>query len=139
MVGTIKYINILLICVNFVDTPLVTPSLQDLDTVTKRKDDIVAFDVHVNKNTPAMVKWFHNGAMLSSSADRRVEISNENSEDFDSKRVWTQDLDTSLTINNITCDDIGFYQVEISNPVETVIFTYRLNVENCKLYMNRCH
>ena len=79
-----------------------------------------------------MVKWFFNGILLSSSADRRVEIANEHNDEFDYRKVWTQDLDASLYINNITCDDTGFYQVEISNPVETVFLTYNLTVENCK-------
>ena len=79
-----------------------------------------------------MVKWFFDGTPLSSSADGRVVIANESNDEFDYGKVWTQDLDASLYFNNITCDDLGFYQVEISNPVETILFTYELDVENCK-------
>lgn len=120
---------------NFVDSPMIITDGSDsitFITVTKKSGEIVVFSVNVNKNTPAMVKWFHNAASLHSSVDRRVEVSNENSNNFDPKTVWTQDLDASLSINNITCDDKGFYQVEISNPVETTLFTYRLIVEDCK-------
>jgi len=116
--------------VNFVDNPIIIAHGSDNgSTITRKSGETVVFSVNVNKNTPAMVKWFHNAGSLHSSADRRVQISNEN---FDPKTVWTQDLDASVSINNITCDDAGFYQVEISNPVETTLFTYRLNVEGCK-------
>lgn len=96
------------------------------------RGDAIAFNVNVNKNTPARVKWFFDAAQLRSSADRRIEIKNENSEEFEVEKVWMQDLDASLLINNITCDDVGYLQVEISNPVKTVLLTYKLNVDGCK-------
>ena len=113
---------------NFADNPAI--SVPPDNVVTRETGEQVAFSIEVNKNTPAMVKWFFNGASLSSNG--RVEIANENNEDFAINKVWTQDLDASFHINNITCYDIGFYQVEISNPAETVLLTYELIVENCK-------
>ena len=98
--------------------------------VTKQRGELAIFNIEVSENTPAMVKWFFNGAPLSSSTDRRVEIANEHNEEFDYKKVWAQNLDASLHINSVTHDDIGFYQVEISNPVETVLLTYSLFVED---------
>ena len=92
----------------------------------------VAFSIEISKDTPALVKWFFNGAVLSSSTDRRIEIDNEKNDEFDFRKLWIQDRDASLHFNNVTCDDTGYYQVEISNPVETVLMTYWLNVDNCK-------
>ena len=123
-----------IMCVNFVDSPDISIGVPADSVLTRESGEQVTFSVGVNKNTPAMVKWFFNGESLTSSTDRRVEIVNDQNDDFDFRKVWTQDLDTSLHINNITCDDIGFYQVEISNPVETIFMTYYLIVENCKYY-----
>lgn len=118
---------------NFIDSPVYTSEPATDSVLTKRRGDVVTFNVNVNKSTPATVKWFFDAALLHSSPDRRVEInSEENSEEFDVNKVWERDLDASLVINNITCDDAGFYQVEISNPVETFFLTYTLIVEDCK-------
>ena len=120
-------------CVNFIDSPVITTGMPSESLLTRKSGDVIAFNVLVDMNTPAVVKWFFNAASLSSSADRRVEVSNEiDSIEFNAERVWTRDLNASLFINNITCDDRGFYQVEIRNPVETVLMTYRLIVEGCK-------
>ena len=104
---------------------------QDSELTMKRGEKI-AFSVVVNMNTPAMVRWFFNAAPLRSSANRRVEINNEDNSNFKADKLWTQDLDASMLINNITCEDTGFYQVEISNPVNTTLVTYKLIVEDCK-------
>lgn len=124
----------------FADNPNVTTGEPINDVVIRGSGEQVAFTIVVNKKTPAMVKWFFNGVLLSSSADRRVEIANENNvNEFDYTKMWTQDRNASLHINNITCDDTGIYQVEISNPAETVLLKYELNVQNCKYMLLRVH
>ena len=120
---------------NSVDSPVISTSVPADSVVTRKSGESVTFSVVINRDTPAMVKWFFNGAPLRSSPGRHdVEISNENNEEFDYRKVWAQDLNVSLQINDVTFDDMGFYQVEISNPVETVLLTYRLIVEDstCK-------
>ena len=106
-----------------------TPSDSPL---TFKKGDTVALDVIVNMNTPASVRWFFNAATLISSTDRRVEVNNEDNSEFTVEKMWTQNLDASLFINDVTCADTGFYQVEISNPVNTTLITYWLFIEDCK-------
>lgn len=100
--------------------------------LTMKRGDKIAFNVIVNMSTPAIVRWIFNAAPLRSSVNRRVEVNNEDNPDFNADKLWTQDLDASVLINNITCDDRGFYQVEISNPVNTTLITYTLIVEDCK-------
>ena len=106
--------------------------------VTRKRGELVTFSVEVNRNTPAMVKWFLNGASFSSSTDKRIQIGNEYNEEFDVKKVWTQSLDASLHITDVRCDDTGYYQVEISNPAESILFTYRLVVEDCTMTCKYC-
>ena len=117
---------------NFVDKPMISYGETSGDT---EKGKQVVFSIEISKDTPAMVKWFFNGAPLSSSGDRRIEIDNEDNDEFNFRKLWIRDLDASLHINNATCDDTGFYQVEIGNPVETVLSTYWLNVDDCKYYL----
>ena len=110
---------------------MITSTSSDSPLILK-KGDTVTLHVYVNMNTPASVRWFFNAATLRSSTDRRVEIKNEDNSEFTVEKMWTQDLDASLLINDVTCADMGFYQVEISNPVSTTLVTYRLFVDNCK-------
>ena len=117
---------------NFTDSPVITIGTPSDSSLALKEGDTVAFNVIVNMSTPASVRWFFNAAILRSSTDRRVIVNNEDNSEFTVKKVWTQDLDASLFIDNITCDDMGFYQVEISNPVSTTLITYRLFVDNCK-------
>ena len=119
---------------NPVDSPLISTSVPADSVVTRRRGESVTFSVKISKDTPAIVKWFFNGTPLISSPDRHLVISNEQNDEFDYRKVWAQDLNVSLYIDDVTFDDMGFYQVEISNPVETVLLTYSLIVEDliCK-------
>ena len=116
---------------NFADSPMITSTPSDSPLTFKEGDEVI-FHVIVNMNTPASVRWFFNAATLISSTDRRVEVKNEDNSEFAVEKMWTQDLDASLFINDVTCDDMGFYQVEISNPVNTILITYQLFIEDCK-------
>ena len=77
------------------------------------------------------MQWFHNGKPVSSDGEHIV-IANEDAPEFASTIVWTEDRDSSFTLLNITCDDSGLYQVEISNTFATELFTYHLIVNDCK-------
>lgn len=114
---------------NSIDNPVIKTGLPANSVVTRNRGEPVTFHVEISRDTPAMIKWFFTGAPLRSSPDRRVEINNEHNEEFDYRKVWAQDQNASLHIDDVTFDDMGFYQVEISNPVETVLLTYSLMVE----------
>lgn len=121
------------VCMCFVDEPEIGgDTLADDTVMIKKKGEQITINIFVRKNTPARVKWFFNAAPINSSVDERIQILNENSKDFEAEKLWREDRDASLLINNITCTDAGFYQVEISNPVKTDLFTYNLNVDDCK-------
>ena len=118
-----------------IDTPIVNNGVAPENfEIIKKENDATMFDILVNKDTSASVQWFYNGTALSSDGGN-IMIENEGAPEFDSTVVWIDDRDATLTVTNITCDDGGLYQVEITNPLATKLFTFHLIVVGCKYYI----
>jgi len=114
-----------------IDTPIINNGVEAENfEIIKKENESATFNILVSKNTPASVQWFYDGMTLSSDGGHII-IENEGAPEFDSTAAWKDNRDASLTIIP-TCNDAGLYQVEISNPFATEMFTYHLIVENCK-------
>ena len=117
-----------------IDTPIINNDVvpENIEII-KKENDTTMIDILVNKDTSASVRWFYNGRPLSSDGGH-IMIANEGAPEFDSTAVWIDDRDATLTVTNVTCDDGGLYQVEITNPFATVLFTFHLTVVECSKY-----
>ena len=118
-----------------IDTPIINNGVAPENIeIIKKENDTTMFDILVNKVTSASVQWFYNGMALNSDGGHII-IENEGAPEFASTAVWIDDRDATLTVTNVTCDDGGLYQVEITNPFATKLFTFHLTVVGCKYYI----